>query len=410
MKRSRLCMLAISLLSLFLLSCSASQSSSGSDSGSGLPPSGQPIVIGGTLGLTGAFSGPSADYKAAYDYWVKNLNSHGGLLGHQVKMIIYDDESNPTTAQSLYQRLIRQDKENLLLGPYSTAVGGAVLPISEANKLMLWNGGFVGIKLFKTSTMMVGSYTYQETQYSRGIFEIIDSLPQSQRPTRVGIITEQNPFTLADRDGYNGQDGVINYAKERGMQIVLNEEYPANTTDVSSLIQRAKAANVDMFFALSLPNPAALIARTASSLGFKPKIYCACGSQVTSLSYWSQLGAAGEGIFSTAMAVRSDKYTGMDDLYNTLLQTRGEKVLSQYGVVSLSILQVMEQAVKGANTLDQQKLYNYVLGHKFDTVNGSITYGANGIPNYNAAVVQFVNGQNQLVWPTNRGTAQPQLQ
>ncbi|GER82875.1 MAG: amino acid ABC transporter substrate-binding protein [Thermogemmatispora sp.] len=411
MKSFRLFITTTVLLVLILTGCSAAQNAGSSTSSSnGLPPAGQPIVIGGTLGLTGAYAGPSADYKATYDYWLQQVNSHGGLLGHPVKMIIYDDESNPATAQSLYQRLIHQDKVNLLLSPYTTAIGGAVLPIAAANHMILWNGGFVGIKLFKSTQWMIGSYTYQEPDYSRGVFEMIDSLPASERPTRVGIVTEQNPFTLVVRDGYQGQGGVINFARQRGMQIVLNEEYPPTATDVSGLIQRAKAAKVDLFFALSLPNPAALIARTAYSLGFKPKIYCACGSLVTSLPYWAQLGPAGEGIFSTAMAVPSDNYDGIKDLFAMLQQVRHETVFSQYAAVAMTILQVMQQAVEGARTLDQQQLRAYVLSHRFNTVNGPLTFDQYGMPHYNAVLVQYLNGKNEVVWPPSRATAKPQLQ
>ena len=78
------------------------------------------------------------------------------------------------------------------------------------------------------------------------------------------------------------------------MEVVLNEEYPGNTNDVSGLIQRAKAADVDLFFALSLPNDAFLLARTAQELSFEPDIYCSCGSQVTTLPAWPDLGDAGE--------------------------------------------------------------------------------------------------------------------
>ena len=87
---SRGCALSamIALASLFSNSAVAQQS---------------PIVIGGTLGLTGAFAEPSTDYKAVYDRWLEQVNKKGGLLGRPVKMIIYNDESTPTVAQALVQ-------------------------------------------------------------------------------------------------------------------------------------------------------------------------------------------------------------------------------------------------------------------------------------------------------------------
>jgi branched-chain amino acid transport system substrate-binding protein len=370
-------------------------------------PSGEPIKIGGTLGLTGAFAGPSAGYKVAYDYWLERVNAEGGLLGRPVEMIIYDDESTPATAQTLYQRLINEDQVDLLLAPYTTLIGGAILPIAESNEMVLWNGGFVGIDLFRNSDWIVGAYTYQEPDYPRGIFELIDSLPEDQRPTRVGIATSQNPFTLVVREGYEGYGGVLNFAQERGMEVVMDEQYDPAMSDASGLIQRAKSANVDLFFALSLPNDAALLARTAQELDFNPQIYCACGSQVTTVPYWKDLGPAGEGIMSTAMAWPTDGYSDIEALYQHFKDELGYEELPAYGTVSYSILQVLEQAVKGAGTLDQATLRDYVTNRTFDTVNGPMAYDENRIPAYNAIVVQFVDGHNEVVWPPERATADP---
>ena len=95
--------------------------------------------------------------------------------------------------------------------------------------MVLWNGGFVGVELFQNSDWLIGSYTYQEGEYPLSVFELIESLPEDERPTRVGIATAQNPFTLVVRDGFNGETGVLNYAEEAGMEVVVNEEYPGTT-------------------------------------------------------------------------------------------------------------------------------------------------------------------------------------
>ncbi|MGH3666287.1 MAG: amino acid ABC transporter substrate-binding protein [Egibacteraceae bacterium] len=370
---------------------------------------GEPVKVGGTLGLTGSLAGPSEGYRAAYRYWADQVNANGGLLGRQVELIIYDDESTPATAQSLYQRLINEDAVDLLLAPYSTFVGGAILPLVDQNEMVLWNGGFVGIELFKNSEWIVGSYTYQDPDYSRGIFEMIDSLPEDQRPQRVGIATGQNPFPIVVRDGYEGEGGVLNYAEERGMDIVVNEEYATDATDVSGIIQRAKSADVDLFFALSLPNDAALLARTAQDLGFEPDIYCSCGSQVTSLPYWSDLAAAGDGIMAGTMAWPTDDYPGLAELTEFVRSELGYEELPAYVPVAYGILQVMQQAVEGAGTLDQAGLRDYATGRTFETANGPMEYDQDRIPAYNAVVVQYRDDHNEVVWPPERATAEPRI-
>src|SRR5262245_15152355 len=231
------------------------------------------IVIGGTLGLTGAYAEPSTDYKAVYDLWLERINKKGGLLGRPVKMNIYNDESTPTVAQSLYNRLLDQDKVDLVLAPYTTFVGGAIVPIVMSHKKVLFNGGFVGINIFKNNKgWIVGSYTYQEPDYTRGVFELIKSLPENQKPKRAAILTSQNPFTIVVRAGIGGVGGALNYAKDAGVSVVVDEQYPPNTTDFTALVQKAKAANADVLLILGLPNDTLQVARTAQQQGFKPAI------------------------------------------------------------------------------------------------------------------------------------------
>jgi branched-chain amino acid transport system substrate-binding protein len=192
------------------------------------------------------------------------------------------------------------------------------------------------------------------------------------------------------------------------LQVVFNEEYASTATDVSGLIQKAKAANVDLFLSLSLPNDSALMVRAANSQNFKPKIFCACGAPVTTLASFPDLGAAAEGIISTGMAMPTDKFNGIADLWAYLQKERNQKELSQFAIYGYAGLQVMEQAVKATNSLDQEKLRNYVVsGNKFELATGTKTYDKNGIPNYSALVLQFTGGRNQVLWPPDRATAKP---
>ncbi|HSK95963.1 MAG TPA: ABC transporter substrate-binding protein, partial [Euzebyales bacterium] len=180
----------------------------GSSAGATPMPAGEPIRIGGTLGLTGTFAGPSAAAMAAYEYWAADVNASGGLLGRPVELVIYDDGSNPATARDLYRRLIDQDQVDLLLGPYGTRIGVAVLPLAEDNGMVLFNGGFAGLEHFRGTDWMVGAATYQEPDVARGVFELIDTLPWHRRPRRIGIATVRDPVTLRVRDGVDGEGGV----------------------------------------------------------------------------------------------------------------------------------------------------------------------------------------------------------
>jgi branched-chain amino acid transport system substrate-binding protein len=368
---------------------------------------GKPIVVGGSLGLTGAYAEPSADYRAVYDRWLDQVNKKGGLLGRQVKMVIYNDESTPTVAQQLYNRLLDQDQVDLVLAPFSTFVGGAIVPIVTSHKKLLFNGGFVGINIFKNAKgSIIGSYTYQEPDYTRGVFELIKTLPADKRPKRAAIFTAQNPFPLVVRDGVAGKGGALNYAKEAGIEVVVNEQYPPNTTDFTGLVQKAKAANADLLLQLGLPNDTLQVARTIGQQGYKPAIFCTCGSQATTLSAWPKLGSAAEGAFGTTASWPSQGYAGLAELAE-VFKARGYDTLPTYAIVGYAILQVMEQAVEGAKSLDQEALKTYIYGNEFKTVAGNFKYQDDGTPVFGQILLQFINGKNQVVWPTQYQTAAP---
>lgn len=380
--------------------------------GSSNTPSDQnPIIVGGTLGLTGAFAQPSAAYKATYDFWLNYVNSHGGILGRQVKMIIYDDESNARTAQQLYQKLINEDHADLLLAPYTTAVGGAIVPIvSRAGKL-LWDGGFVSQELHTKFDNIVAAYPYQDIEYAKPLFDYFKTLPASEKPKTIAVATAQNPFTLAVHTGYQGKGGVLNYAKDQGMNVVFDQQYNESSSDYSALIQKAKAANPDVFIALSLPNDAALLAKTMDQLNFHPKFTCFCGSQVTTLPYWRDLGQAGNDMMSTTAvwpnpseAKNPQDYPLLDQLFTTLQSKFNYQEMPTYGAVALSILQVMQQAVDGAGTLDQQQVRAYMQGKTFHTSEGNLRYNPDGTVQFHALLVQYQKDHNAVIWPPAEAT------
>jgi len=367
----------------------------------------KPVIVGGTLGLTGIFSEASADYKAVYDLWLSQVNKKGGLLGRPVAMTIYNDESSPTVAQTLYNRLLDQDKVDLVLAPFSTLVGGAIVPLVRSHNKLLFNGGFPAINVFKNSKgWMIGSYTYQEPDYTRGLFDLVKSLPANERPKRLAIVTAQNPFPLVIRDGVAGQGGTLNHAKEAGIPVVLNEQYPPNTTDFTGLVQKAKSANADMLLVLGLPNDTLQIARTVHQLGFKPAIFCTCAAQVTTLASWDKLGSAAEGAFGSISAWPTQDNNGLAEL-TALFKGRGQNAPTTFAIASYVILQVLEQAVQGANTLDQDKLREYILKSEFNTAAGTFRYQEDGTPVFSQIVLQFLKGKNEIVWPENLRTASP---
>ena len=79
-------------------------------------PSGPPVRIGGTLGLTGPLAPTAIIPKIVGEIAAEQLNRKNGLLGRPVEYVLLDDQSKPDVARTLYERLVTQDKVDLLIG------------------------------------------------------------------------------------------------------------------------------------------------------------------------------------------------------------------------------------------------------------------------------------------------------
>ena len=232
------------------------------------------------MALTGPFAEPGKWYQRVWEWYFKDLNARGGLLGRPVKLILYDDESDPNKAATLYERLLTVDKVDLLLGPYPTPTDAAVIPIAERNGMVLIQGGTAATSLLRgrSNKYTFTVFTSLDADWGKIWVDWLSSLPEAQRPRTAAIFTLNNPFTIGVQKGLPDQLGGA------GLRVAVNEVYDQGTTDFTALVQRAKAANVDAVAMLSYFPDSVLLTRTMAEQGLKPKTaYNAISSGVAHL-------------------------------------------------------------------------------------------------------------------------------
>ena len=97
------------------------------------------IVLGAAVSLTGKYSTNGKHTQNGYNLAVERINGMGGVKvegkSYKFDIIYYDDESNSGRAAQLAERLIKQDKVQYLLGPYSSGLTKAIAPVTEENKI-----------------------------------------------------------------------------------------------------------------------------------------------------------------------------------------------------------------------------------------------------------------------------------
>ncbi|MDO5111758.1 MAG: ABC transporter substrate-binding protein [Clostridia bacterium] len=92
----------------------------------------EPIKIGAILPLSSSAGLNGAKIRSGMEFAAGEINASGGLNGSQIELIFEDIESsNPSLALSAAEKLINQDKVNIIVGCYGSSASLAVLPVCE---------------------------------------------------------------------------------------------------------------------------------------------------------------------------------------------------------------------------------------------------------------------------------------
>ena len=89
----------------------------------------KPITIGFGMALTGGLAPNGKAALLAMQIWEEDINAKGGLLGRPVKLVYYDDQSNPSTVPGIYTKLLDVDKVDLVVSGYATNMIAPAMPI-----------------------------------------------------------------------------------------------------------------------------------------------------------------------------------------------------------------------------------------------------------------------------------------
>ena len=104
------------------------------------PAAAQDIRIGFSMAMTGGLGPNGKSALLAQKIWEEDINKKGGLLGRPVKLVYYDDQTNPSTVPGIYSKLLDVDKVDLIIGGYATNMLAPAMPLVMQRKRL-----FIGL-------------------------------------------------------------------------------------------------------------------------------------------------------------------------------------------------------------------------------------------------------------------------
>ena len=360
----------------------------------------KPILIGGSLPLTGKFAETAKWIERGMKYWADEINAKGGLLGRPVKFKVYDDESNANKAVTFAEKALTVDKADLLFGGYPGTAARAVMPVAEKHKYVYVSmGGHMksfqqGYKYSFGGPPLMGEWWYE------GFFQWLNSLPKDKRPKRAAVYTMNNPI------GASLHGGFATWMKKLGIEIVINEKYNLPLPDATPLIVKAKQMKCDILFSNGFFADGVMTIRSAKALDYNPKaIVQGVGSVIP--AWTKQLGADGDFVFSGTSLFNKLNYPGNDKLNAYVKKKYGLPGYPVYFGFGYCWLQTLGQGVEGAKSLDQTKIRDWLKSHEVRTIAGPMKFNEQGLPKPINFCTQLQNGKVELIWPKEIATAKP---
>src|SRR5262245_44815073 len=349
--------------------------------------------------------GPGADSTSISQYklWQKRVNDAGGINLSKynkkvpIDFVSYDDQGKPDELLKLTERLIQQDRVDMMLGPYATHMNLAAAPIITRYEYPVIMTTATTSKTYDLAAKWPYAF-WNISQPNESAHPLSNALGQLKKEGKVnGRVAVVH---VALEFGVEMHAAFVEQAKKDGLEVVLSKSYPLGATDLQPLIREAMAAQPDAFVAMSYPPDTFMLTEQCQIVGFNPKfMYVAIGGVFPSMK--DKFAGKVNGILVYGGV--DPNTAGMAE-YNKAHQAMFNRP-SEAGALNVyGALQVTQQAIEKVGEIDRNKIRDTIATDSFPTLWGELKYVSQR--NVNPwCVGQWQNGEIVGVYPADKSGA-----
>jgi branched-chain amino acid transport system substrate-binding protein len=359
----------------------------------------EPVKIGYAISKTGPFAPAARTQIQTYELWADQVAAAGGIdvggTKRPVKFISYDDQSDFSKAPAIYEKLITDDKVDLLLAPWGTPFHFSVVGILEKYQFPMVGNSAASVTI---RDIKPGNIWFPTSAIPDRLAAELVKFLQAQKANTVAISTLQLPFSLEVKKF------LMPALELSSLKVVVNDEYAPDVKDLTATLTKIKQAAPDAVLMLCYPPDGVLYLKGARELGivspfqlllvgpadpFFEKTFGPNLDGIVTMGHWSPFQA---------------KWPKARPFYDAYVKKFNEPPDYLDSALAWMSIEILEQAVKTAG-LDKAKIRQAISTETFDTINGQVKF--KGVENVITPTMflQFQKGQAQIVWPASEATA-----
>lgn len=371
-----------------------------------------PIRIGASVSSTGSFAALGQNQFRGYQLCVKRANEKGGVLGRKIELVTEDDKSDPKTAVQIYERLVTEKKVDAILGPYGSSAAEAVAEVSEKHAMPMIAPLASTSAIYKKGRKYVFMVLSPAETYLEGLLD----LAAKRGLKTVAVIHEDTLFPKA------AAAGAVEFAKRKGLTVVLNEAYPKGTKDFSALLAKVRAANPDVLAGGTYFEDAVAITRQMKELNVNPRMFgVTVGADLP--KFHETLGKSAEFVFGSTqwdpglITLRAGslipvarQYPGAKEFVEDHEKAFPGADLSYHSAAGYSGCEILHESIRRAGSLDGEKVRAALLKLEMNTVFGPFRVDAGGFQiGHKALMIQWQDGRKVIVAPEELAADRPRI-
>lgn len=372
------------------------------------------IVLGAAVSLTGKYALNGTNTKNGYELAVREINDKGGVKvgGRSYKLTVryYDDESTPARGTELAERLIKQDGVKFMLGPYSSGLTKAILPVVEKYQVPMIEANGAARELFTKGYRYIFAVLSTSDQYLTPAIDLAAEhaaeFGKSKDKLRVALAMENDPFAQDVRAG------VLDDVRRHGMMVVIDDQLPPELNDMSVTLTKVKALKPDVLVVSGHEKGALTAVSQIKALQVYVPIVAL--THCDSAQIAEKLGDAAEHMFCAHQWHRSLGYKG--ELFGSA-EDFAKQFEAEYkyeapyqAAQSAAAVQVFVDAFSRARSLDPQTVRDAIAAAELDTFYGPVKFDETGRNVAKPVVLtQVQGGKYVVVAPAKWATGKPMV-
>jgi branched-chain amino acid transport system substrate-binding protein len=331
----------------------------------------------------------------------------GGLrrtLGRDVELTILDDQSNADRVAADYEKLINSDGVDLVFGPFSTRLVVPAAQVAQDYGFLFVEPAGAAEEVFTQGfdNLFYAAPAIADDHYNY-LADAIEALPEAERPKTAAYAAMDDPFAMGTAYGLKTR------LEEMGVETVVDEVYPPNTTDFGSIAAKIADSEADVVVGGTQYQDAVNMIVALQQLNYQPKM-AAFSTAPTNPEFPEAIGET-EGILSPTGYTPDATFPTNEEFVDYYTEKNGtppaedEANAWTTGQVVAAAVEAVECASPDPEC--QSQLIDWLRDNEVDTVVGPLSWDEDGRPEGAHLIQQYVDGEITIVLPEDTAEAAP---